>query len=263
MWILSKVQKNMTKKDLKGISLILVAIALIIDCQVVVAADLTMSLTDNAVSASGGFSSKIIQIIGIMTILSVAPSIIIMFTSFTKIVVVFSILRNGLGLQQTPPNSVLASLALFLTFFIMEAPLKAIYDDTIEPLMEERITNEMAWDNIQKPIKGFMLHNVADKELSLFRGMAKIDEEVSRDETPIHVLTPAFLISELRKAFEIGFLLFLPFLVIDLVVSSVLMAMGMMMLPPVMISLPFKLIFFVLVDGWYMLCGSLVKSYGL
>jgi flagellar biosynthetic protein FliP len=145
----------------------------------------------------------------------------------------------------------------------MERPLKVMYDDAIEPLIEERITNEMAWDNIQKPVKGFMLENVADKELSLFRGMAKIDDKVSKDETPIHVLTPAFLISELRKAFEIGFLIFLPFLVIDLVVSSVLMAMGMMMLPPVVISLPFKLIFFVLVDGWYMLCGSLVKSYGL
>ena len=129
--------------------------------------------------------------------------------------------------------------------------------------MDERITNEMAWENLQKPVKGFMLENVGDKELSLFRGMGKVEDSIVRDETPLHVLIPAFLISELRKAFEIGFLIFLPFLVIDLVVSSVLMAMGMMMLPPVMISLPFKLIFFVLVDGWYMLCGSLVKSYGL
>ncbi len=253
----------MIKKNFTIFVMILTVIALTIDYQMVAAADLTMSLTDNATAVSGGFSSKIIQMIGIVTILSVAPSIIIMFTSFTKIAVVFSILRNGLGLQQTPPNSVLTSLALFLTFFIMERPLKVMYDDAIEPLIEERITNEMAWDNIQKPVKGFMLENVADKELSLFRGMAKIDDKVSKDETPIHVLTPAFLISELRKAFEIGFLIFLPFLVIDLVVSSVLMAMGMMMLPPVVISLPFKLIFFVLVDGWYMLCGSLVKSYGL
>lgn len=227
------------------------------------AADLTMSLTDSAITSSGGFSSKIIQMIGIMSILSVAPSIVIMFTSFTKISVVLSILRNALGLQQTPPNSVIASLALFLTFFVMEKPLKIIYDDAIEPLIEERISNEIAWDGIQKPIRNFMLSNVADKELTLFRTMAKVKESVARDDTPIHVITPAFMISELRKAFEIGFLIFLPFLIIDLVVSSVLMAMGMMMLPPVTISLPFKLIFFVLVDGWYMLCGSLVKSYGL
>lgn len=238
-------------------------VSLLMYKEIASAADLTMNLTDSAITASGGFSSKIIQMIGLMTILSIAPSVIIMFTSFTKITVVLSILRNGLGLQQTPPNTVLASLALFLTFFIMEKPFKTIYDDAIEPLMDERISNDVAWDNIQKPMKGFMLHNVADKELALFRGMAKIEDSVSKDDTPLHVLTPAFLISELRKAFEIGFLVFLPFLVIDLVVSSVLMAMGMMMLPPVMISLPFKLIFFVLVDGWYMLCGSLVKSYGL
>jgi flagellar biosynthetic protein FliP len=145
----------------------------------------------------------------------------------------------------------------------MEGTIKEIYDEAVEPLIEERISNETAWDNLQRPVKAFMLQNTADKELALFRGMGKIHDEISRDETPLHVLTPAFLISELRKAFEIGFLIFLPFLIIDLVVSSVLMAMGMMMLPPVTISLPFKLIFFVLVDGWYMICGSLVKSYGL
>lgn len=241
-------------------SLIIVIALILSGFSSVFGADLTMSLDSGS---SSGFSSKIIQMIGIVTILSVAPSIVIMFTSFTKIVVVLSILRNGLGLQQTPPNSVLASLALFLTFFVMQEPLKEIYDDSLEPLIEERISNEIAWENLQKPVKGFMLKNVADKELALFRSMAKINDSIAKDETPLHVLTPAFMISELRKAFEIGFLVFLPFIVIDLVVSSVLMAMGMMMLPPVTISLPFKLIFFVLVDGWYMLCGSLVKSYGL
>ena len=243
--------------------LILALIALVFTGDIAFGSDLTMSLTDNSANLSGGFSSRIIQMIGIMTILSVAPSIVIMFSSFVKISVVLSILRNGLGLQQTPPNSVLASLALFLTFFVMQDTINDIYNDALEPLIEERITNEVAWDNLQKPVRNFMLHNTADKELSLFRGMAKVGEDISRDETPIHVLIPAFLISELRKAFEIGFLIFLPFLIIDLVVSSVLMAMGMMMLPPVTISLPFKLIFFVLVDGWYMICGSLVKSYGL
>ena len=228
-----------------------------------IATDLTMSLSDDMTTATGGFSSRIIQLIGVMTVLSIAPSIIIMFTSFTKISVVLSILKNALGLQQSPPNSVLASLALFLTFFIMAKPLAIIYDDAIEPLMEEKITNEMAWERLQKPIKGFMLQHVSEKELGLFRSMAHTDDKISKADTPLHVLTPAFLISELRKAFEIGFLIFLPFLIIDLVISSVLMAMGMMMLPPVTVSLPFKLIFFVLVDGWYMLCGSLVKSYGI
>ncbi len=242
--------------------LILAIISFLAIGDIAYAADLTMSLTDNSANLSGGFSSKIIQTIVIMTILSVAPSIVIMLSSFVKISVVLSILRNGLGLQQTPPNSVLASLALFLTFFVMQNTIKDIYDDALEPLMEERITNEMAWENLQKPVKAFMLQNTADKELSLFRGMGKVEDAVTRDDTPIHVLIPSFLISELRKAFEIGFLIFLPFLIIDLVVSSVLMAMGMMMLPPVTISLPFKLIFFVLVDGWYMICGSLVKSYG-
>lgn len=242
---------------------ILAIISLLFLSDIASATDLTMSLSDNSTGISGGFSSKIIQMIVIMTILSVAPSIVIMFSSFVKISVVLSILRNGLGLQQTPPNSVLASLALFLTFFVMEGTIKEIYDDAIEPLIEERISNETAWDNLQKPVKAFLLQNTADKELGLFRAMAKINDDITRDDTPLYVLTPAFLISELRKAFEIGFLVFLPFLIIDLVVSSVLMAMGMMMLPPVTISLPFKLIFFVLVDGWYMICGSLVKSYGL
>ncbi len=241
---------------------LIIAILALLFITPVFATDLTMSLGDSA-DLSGGFSSKIIQMIVIITILSVAPSIVVMFSSFIKIAVVLSILRNALGLQQTPPNSVLASLTLFLTFFVMQPTLKEIYDDALEPLMEQRITNEMAWDILQVPVKNFMLQNTADKELGLFRAMGKVPESLSRDESPIYILTPAFMISELRKGFEIGFLIFLPFLIIDLVVSSVLMAMGMMMLPPVTISLPFKLIFFVLVDGWYMICGSLVKSYGL
>jgi flagellar biosynthetic protein FliP len=227
------------------------------------ASDLTMSITDKGLVGSGGFSAKIIQILGLMTILSIAPSLVMLFTSFTKIVVVLSILKNALGLQQTPPNTVLAGLALFLTFFIMQEPLTTIYDEALEPLMEERITNEMAWEAVQKPVRSFILNNISHKELSLFRAMGKVPEEIKSELLPFQILAPAFLISELRKAFEIGFLIFLPFLIIDLVIAAVLMAMGMMMLPPAMISLPFKLIFFVLADGWYMICGSLVKSYGL
>jgi flagellar biosynthetic protein FliP len=241
----------------------LIFILLLFSFDEAIATDLTVNLTDKGLSSSGGFSARIIQILGLMTILSVAPSLVMLFTSFTKIVVVLSILKNALGLQQTPPNTVLAGLALFLTLFIMQAPLQTIYDEALEPLMEERITNEMAWEAVQKPVKGFLLTNVAEKELSLFRAMATIPQETKNEEVSFQVLVPAFLISELRKAFEIGFLIFLPFLIIDLVIAAVLMSMGMMMLPPAMISLPFKLIFFVLADGWYMICGSLVKSYGL
>ena len=242
-------------------SLIFVLLLLFFD--EALATDLTMNFTDKGLATSGGFSAKIIQILGLVTLLSVAPSLVMLFTSFTKIVVVLSILKNALGLQQTPPNTVLAGLALFLTLFIMQEPLQTIYDEGLEPLMEERITNEMAWEAIQKPVKGFILTNLAAKELSLFRAMGKISEETKNEDLSFQVLVPAFLISELRKAFEIGFLIFLPFLIIDLVIAAVLMSMGMMMLPPAMISLPFKLIFFVLADGWYMICGSLAKSYGL
>ena len=208
-------------------------------------------------------SSKIIQLIGLITILSIAPSILIMVTSFTRITVVLSFVRTAIGLQQTPPNSVLISLSLFLTFFIMAPTFERAYESGLEPLMQNNIAEDVALQNIGKPFRDFMSSNVRQKDLALFTGMAKLDEKTMKDDLPLYVLIPAFMISELRKAFEVGFLIFLPFLIIDIVVSSVLMAMGMMMLPPVMIALPFKIIFFVLIDGWYMLCGSLAKSYGL
>ncbi|CAL7962258.1 flagellar biosynthetic protein FliP [Alphaproteobacteria bacterium] len=223
---------------------------------------ININLGDSSGKAEGGFSSRIIQLIALVTILSVAPSILIMVTSFTRIVVVLSIMRSALGLQQTPPTSALTSLALFLTFFIMAPTFQQMYQEGIAPLMNNRITEEAAWEHVKSPFHKFMLENVREKELSLFTGMAKLSD-VSQNEIPLHVLIPAFMISELKRAFEIGFLVFLPFLIIDLLVSSILMAMGMMMLPPVMISLPFKLIFFVLIDGWSMICGSLVKSYGI
>ena len=223
----------------------------------------TISL--NLGSPTGGHvSAKIIQTIGVITVLSVAPSILIMVTSFTKISVVLSFIRTAIGLQQSPPNTVLVSLALFLTFFIMAPTFETAYENGLYPLMHDSIKEEDALQNIAKPFKDFMLDNVNEKDLSLFSNMAKLENDDSiKENTPIHVVIPAFMISELKKAFQIGFLIFLPFLVIDILVSSVLMAMGMMMLPPVMISLPFKIIFFVLVDGWYMICGSLVKSYGI
>ena len=207
-------------------------------------------------------TNKMIQFIGLITILTVAPSIMMMVTSFTRIIIVFSFLRNAMGLQQTPPNTVLASLALFLTFFIMSPTFMKAYEDGLAPLMNEEISDVDALPKISAPFHSFMSHHVREKDLSLFTEIAKIEVD-KIENVPFHILIPAFMLSELKKAFEIGFLIFLPFLIIDMLVASVLMAMGMMMIPPVMISLPFKIIFFVLIDGWYMLCGSLVKSYAI
>jgi flagellar biosynthetic protein FliP len=207
-------------------------------------------------------TSRIVQLVLLITVLSLAPSILVMTTSFTRIVVVLSFLRNALGLQQTPPNAVLIGLALFLTGFVMAPTLQAMYTQGISPLIANQITEEEAFNKSAAPLRTFMLHQVREQDLTLFMDIAKIPALASPDETPLRALIPAFMISELRRAFEIGFLLYVPFLIIDMVVASILMSMGMMMLPPVIISLPFKLIFFVLVDGWYLVAGSLVQSFG-
>lgn len=207
-------------------------------------------------------SGRIVQLVALLTILSLAPSILVMMTSFTRVVVVLSFLRSALGVQTTPPNSVLISLALFLTFFIMSPTLEVVYEEALNPLIENEIDEMTAFDRAKKPIKTFMLSHVREQDLGLFLQFENKNLDEIQDDIPLTSLIPAFMISELRRAFEIGFLLFLPFLIIDMVVASVLMSMGMMMLPPVLISLPFKLIFFVLVDGWYMISGSLVQSYG-
>ncbi len=207
-------------------------------------------------------TSRIVQLILLITILSLAPSILVMTTSFTRIVVVLSFLRSALGLQQTPPNAVLIGLALFLTGFVMSPTLEQVYQQGVAPLMANQISEEDAFEKSTAPLRTFMLHQVREHDLTLFMDLAKIPKVDSPDQTPLRVLVPAFMISELRRAFEIGFLLYIPFLIIDMVVASILMSMGMMMLPPVIISLPFKLIFFVLVDGWYLVAGSLVQSFG-
>ncbi len=212
--------------------------------------------------ADGSSASRLIQLVALVTILSLAPSILVMFTSFTRIVVVLSFLRSALGIQQTPPNSVLISLALFLTAFVMMPTLQTVYDQAIQPMVAEDIDEMEALDKATSPVRAFMLDHVRAQDLKLFLDMAKIEPIATPEETPMRALIPAFMISELRRAFEIGFLLFMPFIIIDMVVASVLMSMGMLMLPPIMISLPFKLIFFVLVDGWYLVAGSLVQSYG-
>ncbi len=203
-----------------------------------------------------------IQIMILLTVLTLAPAILIMVTSFTRLIVVFSFLRQALGTQQAPPNQVLISLALFLTMFIMSPVITKINTESLQPYLHEEITQQQALDRAEAPIRTFMFKQVREKDLSLFVDIAKLKQPKNYTEIPTHVLIPAFMISELRLAFQVGFLIFLPFLVIDLVVGSVLMSMGMMMLPPIMVSLPFKLILFVLADGWYLVVGSMVKSFG-
>jgi len=209
-----------------------------------------------------GLTERVIQMIALLTVLSLAPSILVMMTSFTRIVVVLSLLRTALGTATAPPNAVIVSLALFLTAFVMGPALQRSYDTGIRPLIANEITMEQAFERGSIPLREFMQKNVREKDLQLFVDMAREPAPATPEELSLRILVPAFMISELKRAFEIGFLLFVPFLIIDLVVASVLMSMGMMMLPPVVVSLPFKLIFFVLVDGWSLVAGSLIQSYG-
>ena len=209
-----------------------------------------------------GLTERVIQLVALMTVLSLAPAILVMVTSFTRIVVVLSLLRTAIGLQTAPPNAVVVSLALFLTAFVMGPAFQTAYSQAVQPLVAGQIQPQEAFARGAVPFRGFMLKNVREKDLALFMDLAKEERPASTDAVELRILVPAFMISELRRAFEIGFLLFVPFLVIDLVIASVLMSMGMMMLPPVIVSLPFKLIFFVLVDGWSLVAGSLVQSFG-
>lgn len=209
-----------------------------------------------------GLTQGLVQLIAIVTVLSLAPSILIMTTSFVRIVVVLSLLRTAIGLPTSPPNAVIISLALFLTGFIMAPTFTAAYTAGVEPYMAEAITLEEALERTSVPVRAFMAQHAGAQEVALFAGYAQISPlPTTAAELPFHVLAPAFMISELKRAFEIGFMIFLPFIIIDLVVSSLLMSMGMMMLPPATIALPFKLIFFVLVDGWRLIAGSLIESY--
>lgn len=206
-------------------------------------------------------TERAVQLVGLLTILALAPSILVMVTSFTRIVVVLSLLRTAIGLQTAPPNTVMISLALFLTAFVMAPTLQQSYDEGLAPLMAGQIEFEEAFELAAKPVHEFMRFNVREKDVGLFLEISDQEIPESPEDLSLTVLVPAFMISELRRAFEIGFLLFIPFIIIDMVVASVLMSMGMMMLPPVVISLPFKLIFFVLVDGWFLVAGSLARSF--
>lgn len=219
-----------------------------------------VSLSVGGDDGPGGLATTI-QIVLLLTVLTLAPAIILLMTSFTRLVVVFSIIRQALGVQQAPPNQVLVGLALFLTLFVMTPAFDRINDTAIQPYMAGHITQQAAFSNSLDPLRKFMIDNTRKKDMELFLNFSGNDDVDAVEEIPTLALIPAFVTSELKTAFQIGFLVYIPFLIIDMVVASVLMSMGMMMLPPVMISLPFKLMLFVLVDGWYLLVGSLVQSF--
>ena len=258
-------------KHIKYVLPLLLALAIVIVPNLAMAAPALAPAAANAsaaasglnidVTGSGIFTDRMVQIVALITVLSIAPSILIMMTSFVRIVVVLSLLRTAMGLQQSPPNSVLVSLAMFLTLFVMTPTLTDAYHQGVEPMMNNQVTAEQGFTAAMVPMKKFMLAHVRGADLKLFMDMAHAKPTPKPEDTALATLAPAFMLSELKRAFEIGFLIFVPFLIIDMAVASILMSMGMMMLPPVIISLPFKLIFFVLVDGWRLVAGSLVQSY--
>ncbi|MEQ6375338.1 flagellar type III secretion system pore protein FliP [Bacillaceae bacterium S4-13-58] len=212
-------------------------------------------------SAEPAAISTSVRLLLLLTILSLAPSILILMTSFTRIIIILSFVRTSLATQQMPPNQVLIGLALFLTFFIMTPTFNEVNEQALTPLFSEEITLDEAYDRASAPIKEFMAKHTRQKDLALFMNYAQLDRPESIEDIPLTALVPAFAISELKTAFQMGFMIFIPFLVIDMAVASVLMAMGMMMLPPVMISLPFKILLFVLVDGWYLIAHSILEGF--
>lgn len=251
----------MRKKTVKFCSYLIASLCLTAACLWAFPSAAQNISIDLGGEGDGTVTGRVIQIVALMTVLSLAPSILIMMTSFTRIIVVLSFLRTAIGIQQTPPNTVMISLALFLTFFIMAPTLQSAYEEGVVPLINEEIDEMQAFERTTTPFKQFMLKHVREDDLTLFVDLSETGPYDEAMDVPLHIVIPSFMISELRRAFEIGFMLFLPFLIIDLVTASILMSMGMMMLPPVTISLPFKIIFFVLVDGWYLISGSLIQSF--
>lgn len=224
------------------------------------------SLPNVNLTLSGGTTepekvSSLIQLVILLTILTMAPAILLMVTSFTRIVIVLSLLRHALGTQQMPPNQIIVGLSLFLTFFIMSPVINRVNTEALKPYYAEQISGETAMTRAAAPVKDFMLKQVREKDLALFIKIAKDPRPAKPEDVSLTTLIPAFAISELKTAFQIGFMIYLPFLILDMVVASVLLSMGMMMLPPIMVSLPFKLLLFVLVDGWHLIVGSLVQSF--
>lgn len=240
-------------------AILLVATALVLSASNATAAGPSVSI--DLGSDAPKQTAVVIQILILLTVLSLAPALFIMVTSFTRIVIVLSFLRQALGTQAVPPNQVLLSLAMFLTMFIMAPVGQSVYAGALKPLMDEQISYEEAWKKGSEPVRGFMLRQVREKDLELFIDLGRLPKPDKAEEIPTHVIIPAFILSELRVAFQIGFLIYIPFLIVDMVVASVLMSMGMMLLPPAVISLPFKLVLFVLADGWYLVVGSMVRSF--
>ncbi len=222
----------------------------------------TAALADPVLDPSGGLTARIIQLFLLVTVLSMAPGIAMMVTCLPFMLIVFSILRTAIGLQQAPPNMLIVSLSLFLTYFVMEPVFSEAWASGVQPLIDENITQEQAIERILTPFHEFMDKRVSPIAIEALREVAPTRISGSEDETPLSILLPAFMLSEIQHAFQIGFIIFLPFVIIDLIVASVLMAMGMMMVPPALVSLPFKLAFFVLANGWIELAGALVKGYG-
>lgn len=258
----------MNKRASKSIivtTLFIAAIMILATVKVYAAPATTLPIPDISVSLDNSNSPKqyvdSIKLLIMLTILTLLPSFIMMMTSFVRLVVVFGFLRSAIGTQQSPPNQVIIGLALFITVFIMTPVYKELDKNAIQPYLNNQITQTQFVEQGSKPLRDFMLKQTRQKDLQLFTDAAKLDYKVTKDNAPLYVVVPSFIISELKTAFQIGFLLFIPFMVIDLVVASVLMSMGMFMLPPVMISLPFKLLLFVMVDGWYLLVKSLILSF--
>ena len=220
------------------------------------------ALTSNPAPGGGTTYSLSIQTLLLMTALTFIPAVLLMMTGFTRIIIVMSLLRHALGIQTAPPNQVLIGLSRFLTFFVMSPVADRIYAEAYVPLSENRINVMQAAERAAVPLRGFMLKQTRESDLAMFANLAKIDKIQSPTDVPMRVLIPAFVVSELKTAFQIGFVIFIPFLVIDMAVASILMSMGMMMMSPVMVALPFKLMLFVLVDGWHLVIGSLVQSFG-
>ncbi|MGD9365275.1 MAG: flagellar type III secretion system pore protein FliP [Desulfobacteraceae bacterium] len=214
-------------------------------------------------NADSGKVSVVMQIFLLLTVLSLAPSILVMVTSFTRIAIVLSLLRQAIGSNQLPPNQIIVGLSLFLTFFIMTPVWQSVHQNAVKPYLADEIGQKEAFQNAIEPVRKFMIGQTREKDLSMMVHVAKLPRPANIDDVPFQVLVPSFIMSELKTAFQIGFMLYVPFLIIDMVVASVLLSMGMMMLPPVMVSLPFKLMVFVLTDGWYLIVGSLVKSFAV
>jgi len=252
-------------KSIIVITLFIAAIMILATAKVYAAPNTTLPIPDISISLDNSNSPTqyvdSIKLLIMLTILTLLPSFIMMMTSFVRLVVVFGFLRSAIGTQQSPPNQVIIGLAIFITIFIMTPVYKELDKNAIQPYLNNKITQAQFVEQGSKPLRDFMLKQTRQKDLQLFTDAAKLDYKVTKDNAPLYVVVPSFIISELKTAFQIGFLLFIPFMVIDLVVASVLMSMGMFMLPPVMISLPFKLLLFVMVDGWYLLVKSLILSF--